>query len=141
MPQILNPNQQMLPHPYQTINDIPHDEHETIESLFTEGRCHIYAYTLQQAQPSYTLQAIYRDSNIQHIYCVTPEGNILDATGTYKNLEEYINSDLLHRYLLVEHKPITHSQIETLIEQLILLPHTAEAEQLAKIKAKQLNQI
>ena len=141
MSKILNPNQQMLPHPYETIEQIPLEENETLTAIFTEGRCHIYALTVQKAHPSYILKAIYRNDIIEHIYCVTEEGKVIDATGTYDNLEGYIDSDLLHKFLLVEHEDITKEEILSMVEESVLITPTVEAENLAISFAKKLNHI
>lgn len=110
-------NTMLLPHPYQHVEELKHATLETLKAFFNEGRCHIYALMLQNNHPQLKLQAIYRDDQLQHIYCVNPvTGIILDSTGTYATLEEYMNADAIHRFLMVEHEPVTVEEIISLVD-------------------------
>lgn len=131
----------LLPHPYTHLNQINTSTNiKTIQAIFTQGRCHIYALTLKQANPTLTLKATYRNNELQHVYCQNPEGHILDATGTYPNLKTYMESNPLNQFLTITHKTITPQHIHSLIKENILLPPTATSIKLAQETAAHLKQ-
>ena len=133
----------MLPTPYTNLSQITKIFHtEAVEAVFMYGRCHIYALTLKQLNPQLQLKAIYRDNNLHHVYCLNPEtGETMDASGTYKSIDSYVDADPLQRYLLVTHKDITVEEINKLIEYNVLVPASQESVFLAQRTAESLNQI
>lgn len=137
-----NSDTMLLPYPYEHVEELQHATLETLKAFFSEGRCHIYALMLQNFHPQLKFKAIYRDNQIQHIYCINPvTGIILDSTGTYATLDEYINSDAIHRFLMVEHKAITVEEINAFIEDGTLLYSSLASIELAEQTAFFLDQI
>lgn len=135
------PDTQLLPYPYTHINQIDATVNfETVEVIFTQGRCHVYALTLKQANPTLTLKATYRNNQLQHVYCQTLGSKIVDATGTYPNIETYMKANPLNQFLQFTHKTITPANINHLIETNVLLPMTDASIKLAQATAKHLKQ-
>ena len=131
---------QLLPHPYTHIEQITTVHFETVKAIFTQGRCHIYALALKQANPTLTLKATYRSGELQHVYCQTIESQILDVTGTYPNVQTYMDANPLNQFLNITHKTITLKHIQNLIEYNTLLPPTDASIKLAQATAAHLKQ-
>lgn len=132
----------LLPHPYTHIEQIKYNDLETLQAVFNEGRCHIYATVLQTFHNEYQLQAIYRDDEIQHVYLIHPETeHIMDSTGTYDSMNEYMNADGINRFLMVEHKPITIDTINTYIDKGTLIPSSLSSIEIAEKTMHLLKQI
>ena len=134
-----NPDTLRLPHPYTHLTQI--EDLNIIQHLFNNGRCHIYALALSNNNSDLQMYAIYRNDEIQHIYCMDSEGKIFDSTGTYTTLKEYQEADSLHRFLLVEHTTISSEEINQLIEANILMPTSSTSFEMANLLAEHLNQI
>lgn len=133
----------LIPHPYTHLNQIDETSpDETMEAVFMYGRCHVYALVLKRFNPDFQLQAIYRDEDFQHVYCINLNTQqVLDATGTYDSLEQYMDADVINRYLLTEHKPVTVEEIFQLVESNTLVPLSHQSLKLASFRAEMLNQI
>lgn len=147
MPEIiLNLNEtsdiMLLPYPYNHIEELYNADLEILQCLFNEGRCHIYATVLKKHHENYQLYAIYRENDLQHVYCIEPEnGYIIDSTGFYMSIEDYMNADGINRFLLVEHRPITMKEINDYIDKGILIHSSLNSMELAEKTMLLLKQI